>query len=259
MLVIAENLNTRNGLFMEALRNRDAKAVESLAVTLAERGADLINIQCSSDGAGDEETLPWVAGIVQEATELPLCLDSRNADALEKTVPLCTEPPIINYLSADEEPDRILSLVNKHRAYLVLRALKGVVPSSLEAKLLIIEDLIEKANAADIPNERLFVDPSVVHMGKGMGQEHLLNTHECIITLNEMVDPPINTIAWISNISTGMPKAVKSQVNSSFLTYLAGAGLDAAMLDVMDDGMLKTTYLIQSFRDETVFTPADLA
>jgi len=137
--------------------------------------------------------------------------------------------------------------------------LKGTVPTTLEAKLLILEDLIERANAADIPNERLFADPSVVHMGKGMGQEHLLNTHECIRALVEMVDPPINTIAWISNISTGLPKKVKSRVNSAFLFYLAGAGLDAAMVDITDDDVMKTVYLIRSFRDEVVFSPADIS
>ena len=71
---------------------------------------------------------------------------------------------------------------------------------------MIIEDLIEKANAADIPNERIFADPSVVHIGRGNGQEHLLNAHESIVVLNEMVDPPLNTAVWISNVTTGLPK-----------------------------------------------------
>lgn len=260
MLIIAENLNVRNKTYMDAVKSRDKKAIESIVKGLDGKGADLINIQCSLDGVGDEDVLPLVAEIVQKSTELPLCLDSRNTEALKKTITLCKEPPLINYLSADEKnADEILSLVNRFKANLIVRALRGTVPTSLEAKLLILEDLIEKANAADIPNERLFADPSVVHMGKGMGQEHLLNTHECIRALVEMVDPPINTVAWISNISTGLPKKVKSRVNSAFLFYLAGAGLDAAMVDVTDMEVMKTVYLIRSFRDEVVFSPADIS
>ncbi|BCB97106.1 methyltetrahydrofolate--corrinoid methyltransferase [Dissulfurispira thermophila] len=259
MIVIAENLNVRNKAYMEAVKNQDKKTIESLSKTLADKGADIINVQCSLDGIGDEETLPLVADIVQEAAKLPLCLDSRNTEALKKTLTVCKEPPLINYLSQDEEnTDEILSLVSRFKASLIIRALKGTVPTTLEAKLLILEDLIEKANAADIPNERLFADPSVVHIGGGIGQEHLLNTHECIIALNEMVDPPINTIAWISNISTGMPKGVKSRINSAFLCYLSGAGLDAAMVDVNDAEIMKTVYLIRSFRDEIVFSSADI-
>jgi cobalamin-dependent methionine synthase I len=124
---------------------------------------------------------------------------------------------------------------------------------------MIIEDLIEKANAADIPNERLFADPSVVHIGKGMGQDHLLNAHEAIVVLNEMVDPPINTAVWISNVTTGLPKKIKSTVAASYLSYLAGAGLHSAMINVKDPEVMKAVYLIKAFRDEITFAPADIA
>ncbi len=260
MLVIAENLNTRNKAYMEAIKSRTKGVIESLAKSIVEKGADIINVQCSLDGNNDEENLPMVAEIVSSVTNIPLCLDSRNIDALKKTLPLCKEPPIINYLSADEKNyEEILSLVKSFRASLIIRALKGTVPTTLEAKLLILEDLIEKANASDIPNERLFADPSVVHIGRGMGQEHILNTHECIRALNEMVEPPINTVAWISNISTGLPKKIRSHVNAGLLCYLAGAGLDAAVIDVEDSEVMKTVYLIRSFRDEIIFSPADIS
>jgi cobalamin-dependent methionine synthase I len=260
MLVIADNLTTRNADYMAAVKKKDKKALEAMAKELASLGADMINIQVSTDGSGDEDLLPFVAEAVQQGSNLPLCLDSRNVKALKKTIPLCTEPPIVNYLSADEKnPDEILSLVRETKANLVIRALKGTVPATLEAKLMIIEDLVEKANAADVPNERLFADPSVVHIGKGMGQEHLMNAHESIVVLNEMVDPPINTAIWISNVTTGLPKKLKSVVASAYLSYLAGAGLHAALVNVKDPEVMKTVYLIKTFRDEITFAAGDLA
>ncbi len=258
MLVIADNLSVRNHAYMEAVKKKDKKAIGALAKELATLGADMINIQVSSDGSGDEDALPAVVEEVQKAAGLPLCLDSRNVQALRRAVPLCSEPPIINYLSADEKPDDLLSLVKETKASLIVRALKGTVPMTLEAKLMIIEDLIEKVNAADIPNERLFADPSVVHIGKGMGQEHLLNAHEAIVVLNEMVEPPINTAVWISNVTTGLPKNLKSTVASAYLSYLAGAGLHAAMINVKDSEIMKTVYLIKTFRDEITFAAGDL-
>src|SRR5512134_125607 len=248
MLVIADNLSIRNKAYMDALKKKDKKAVAAMAKELAAKGAELINVQVSSDGSGDEDALPFAAEAVQEGAGLPLCLDSRNVKALKKTVPLCKEPPIINYLSADEKnPEDILSLVRETKSSLILRALKGTVPTTLEAKLMIIEDLIEKANAADVPNERLFADPSVVHIAKGQGQEHILNAHESIIALNEMVDPPINTVVWVSNVTTGLPKKLKSTVAAAFLNYFAGAGLHAAFVDVKDEELMKAVYLIKSF------------
>jgi cobalamin-dependent methionine synthase I len=260
MLVIADNLSIRNKAYMDAVKKKDRKAIEAMAKELASKGAELINVQVSLDGVGDEDTLPMATEVVQQAVDLPLCLDSRNVKALRKAVPLCKEPPIINYLSADEKnPDEFFALVRETKSNLIIRALKGTVPTTLEAKLMIIEDLIEKANAADIPNERIFADPSVVHISKGMGQEHLLNAHECVIVLNEMVDPPINTAVWISNVTTGLPKNLKPIVASAYLCYLAGAGLHAAMVNVKDPEIMKAVYLIKSFRDEIIFSPADLA
>jgi len=260
MLVIADNLSVRNKAYMDAVKRKDKKEIGAMAKELAAKGAELINVQVSQDGVGDEDALPVATEAVQQATDLPLCLDSRNVKALRSAVPLCSEPPIINYLSADEKnPEEFFALVRETKSNLIIRALKGTVPTTLEAKLMIIEDLIEKANAADIPNERIFADPSVVHISKGMGQEHLLNAHECIVVLNELVDPPINTAVWISNVTTGLPKNLKPTVASAYLCYLAGAGLHAAMVNVMDPEIMKAVYLIKSFRDEIIFSPADLA
>jgi cobalamin-dependent methionine synthase I len=260
MLIIAENLGVRNKAFMEAVKKKNRTALEAMGKELAAAGADVINVQVSTDGMGDEDALAFAAEAVQQGSGLPLSLDSRNVAALKKTVPHCTEPPIINYLSADEKnADELLALVRETKSNLVIRALKGTVPSTLEAKIMIIEDLIERANAADIPNERLFADPSVVHISKGMGQEHLLNAHESIVVLNEMVDPPLNTAIWISNITTGLPKNLKSMVASTYLSYLAGAGLSAAMVNVKDADIMKTVYLIKTFRDEITFAEGDLA
>lgn len=261
MIVIAENLNTRNKTYMEAVRKRDLTTISQLSKELSNAGAEVINVQCSLDGNGDAETLPVVAEIVDRATGLPLSLDSRNIEALEKAIPLCNKSPMINFVSATEPVERkeLLSLVADKKASLVIRASKGIVPTSIEAKLQIIEELLEEANAADIPNGRLFADPSIVHIGRGTGQTHLVNSHKCILALKEMVEPPINTIAWICNVSTGMPRLLQSRVNSTFLSYLSGAGLDAVMVDVLDPEMKKTIYLIKSFRDEIIFSPADIS
>ena len=75
MLIIADNLNTRNAAYREAVKKRDRKAIETMAKELAAKGADVINIQCSVDGIGDEDILPLVTEVVQQAAALPLCLD----------------------------------------------------------------------------------------------------------------------------------------------------------------------------------------
>ncbi|MCI0480641.1 MAG: hypothetical protein L0213_03525, partial [Candidatus Dadabacteria bacterium] len=106
---------------------------------------------------------------------------------------------------------------------------------------------------------RLYADPSLVHMIGGMGQKNLANSYACIKILTDLIEPPVNTIAWTGNIALGIRKPLKKTIEASLLLYLAGAGLDAAMLDILDDSVRGAIYLIKSFRDEIIFTGADLA
>jgi 5-methyltetrahydrofolate corrinoid/iron sulfur protein methyltransferase len=259
MIVIADNLNMRNKIYMEALKGRRRDALSEFVEGIAY--ADMINVQCSLDGAGDEQTLPWAVGIISEMVEKDICLDSRNMTALKNSIPLCKKPPLINYVSATEpeEKEELFQLIADKGASLVIRATRATPPSSLEAKLQIIEDLLEMANYVDIPNERIFADPSLVHIGRGVGQKHIANSTECVRLLKDLVEPPINTIAWISNVSVGMPIALRKRVEAAFLCYFAGAGLDAAMVDVLDEHLKKSIYLIKAFKDEIIFSPADIA
>jgi cobalamin-dependent methionine synthase I len=261
MIVIAENLNTRNKTYMNAVKKKDKKTLKELMKKLEDAGAEFINLQCSLDGADDENTLPLVTEVLCSTVDCGISFDSRNVQALKKALKICKRPSLINYLS-DNEPDdqdALLSLVASTDTSLVIRASKGIIPTSLEAKLQIIEDLLEISNEADIPNERLFADPSLVHIGRGMGQRNLSNSYECVKVLKDLVQPPLNTIVWISNVSTGLPKTLRKPLEATFLSYMAGAGLDAAMVDVLDRHLQKTLYLIKSFRDEIVFSKTDIA
>lgn len=260
MIVIAENLNTRNKTYMNALKKRDKKALKELLKKLDDAGTDMVNLQCSLDGTDDENTLPWITEVLCNTIDCGISFDSRNIKALQQVLRICKRPVMINYLSDNEPADQeaLLSLVANSDASLVIRASKGTIPTSLEGKLQIIEDLIEMANEADIPNERLFADPSIVHMGSGMGQRQLLNSYECVKVIKDLVQPPLNTIAWISNVSSGLPKTVRKKLEATFLTYMAGAGLDAAMVDVLDKNINRALYLIKSFRDEIIFTKTEM-
>src|SRR4030043_492265 len=171
MIVIAENLNTRNRVYMDAVSSRDRKTLTEIIKKLINAGPDMINLQCSLDGAGDEDILPWVTEILCDVTDAGVSLDSRNIQAIKKALPLCKKPPLINFISETEPEDQetLLSLVSNSGASLVIRVLK------------------------------------------------------------ELIEPPVNTIAWISNVSTGLPKLLRKPLEATFLSYMAGAGLDAAL------------------------------
>ena len=74
MIVIAENLNTRNKTFMNAVKKKDKKALKELLKKLDNAGADIINLQCSLDGIDDENTLPWVTEVLCNSVKCGISL-----------------------------------------------------------------------------------------------------------------------------------------------------------------------------------------
>lgn len=259
-MIIAENLNVRNGRYMNALRKFSPEVIQQLAGELIDAGADALNIQTSVDGMGDEVPLPKVAAAISQAYNTQLVLDTTNLEALRLAIPLCKVPPLINHISVGaKNTDEIIELCRKNRCRLILRAMKnGIIPASLDDRLQAIETLIEKANDAGISNEYLLADPSIVHLGRGMGQEYVRTYRDFVEALQELVDPPIGTISWISNVSTGLPRDVWARINSIFLAYLAGAGLKAALVDVLDPEMADTVYLLRVFSNEVVFSASEM-
>jgi len=260
MLIIAENLNTRNTSYMQAVKDADEKAIAKMAEELIEAGAEMLNIQTSLDGSIDEDYLPKVVKTISQLHDINICIDTRNIQALRKSIEFCRKPPLINYLSLEEKDiaKEIFKICRETGASLVIRALRGIIPVSFEGKLQCLEELIEMANAEDIPNERLFADPSVVHISRGSGQDHLTSTRDTIDALKTIVEPPINTIAWIGNVATGLSRQLRDYVSAVFLLYLAGAGLDAAMVDILSSEIKRAIYMIKTFRNEIVFTPQDI-
>lgn len=85
MIAIADNLNTRNKTYMESIRIKDRKSIAGMLKKLKDSGADMINLQCSLDGSGDEDNLSWITEIASEITE-SVSLDSRNTSALKKAL-----------------------------------------------------------------------------------------------------------------------------------------------------------------------------
>jgi cobalamin-dependent methionine synthase I len=247
MKVISQNLGFRNKDFLKAARNGDKATMSVMAEVLKKAGADIINIGLSLDGDGDEKFMEAAVVAVQRAG-LPLSIDSRNPKAQQIAAKVAEVPLIVNYLCAEDsrakEMDEILTVAASGKSDLVLYALRKGTPADADERLQIIESLIEKANAAGIPSERLIVDPVILHLGGGIGQEHAVAVQETLYGIRELVEPPIRTTCWLSNISAGAPKELRTAINNTYLAVLAGLWLWSAYVDVMDKHTMRTVRLI---------------
>jgi len=110
-----------------------------------------------------------------------------------------------------------------------------------------------------IPNERLIIDPVIMHIGGGTGQDNAVAVRQTLYGLNELIDPPVRTTCWLSNISMGAPHALRPHINATYLSMLAGHGLWAAYMDVFEAETMRAVRLIRALNNEAVFTMLDAA
>ena len=185
MKVISQNLGFKNKDFLKAARNGDKATMSVMAEVMKKAGADILNISFSLDGDGDEKYMEQAVVAAQRAG-LPLSIDSRNPKAQLAAVKAAEVPVIINYVCAEEsrrkEMDEIIGIAADNKTDLVLYALRKGTPADADERLEIIQSLIEKANAAGIPSERLIVDPVILHIGGGIGQEHAVAVQETLFS-----------------------------------------------------------------------------
>ena len=263
MQVIANNLNFRNKKFLQMAHSGDRAGLAAMADALKRAGADILNISISLDGDEDER---YMSGVVEAAGDagMPLSIDSRNPNALRAAIKAAKTPVIANYVSADPSRaaamDEILGIAAENGTDLVLYAWRKGTPHNADERLQIISELIERAGNAGVPAERLIIDPVIVHLAGGTGQEEqALAVQEALYGLNELVDPPVRTTCWLSNISAGAPGDIRPAINDTFLAMLAGLRLWSAYLDVTNKETMRTIRLIRALKNEALYCQADAA
>ncbi|HEX9109812.1 MAG TPA: dihydropteroate synthase, partial [Longimicrobiales bacterium] len=163
MLIIGELINCTRKRIGAAAEARDATVIADVARRQAQAGAHMIDVNGGLPGQ-EPETLRWLVEVVQDAVELPLCLDSSDPDAIAGALPLCRRTPLVS--SITEEPDRfdrLLPLLLEHGAPVVALALGSEgTPTGVQDRVDNAARLVDRLTAAGVPLERIFADPCVV-------------------------------------------------------------------------------------------------
>ena len=105
MLIVAERVNASRKAIRAALEKLDAAAIANEVRIQADAGAHYIDVNGGTFPGREAELLCWLVDTAQEVTELPLCLDSPDPDALAAALARVNGArPMIN--SINLEPER---------------------------------------------------------------------------------------------------------------------------------------------------------
>ena len=116
--IIGERINpTGRKVFAEELRGGDLSTVTADAIAQTEAGADMLDVNAGIPLVDEAELLQNMLQVVQNATDLPICIDSSVIEALEAGLAVYEGKALVNSVTGeDERLEEILPLVAKHGA-----------------------------------------------------------------------------------------------------------------------------------------------
>jgi 5-methyltetrahydrofolate--homocysteine methyltransferase len=249
MIIVGEQINTSRKSIAEAVEKRDTSFIVKVAREQAEAGAHYIDVNAGTFLERETECLCWLVETIQSELALPLCLDSPNPAALAEAIKRHKGEPIINSISLETERfQALLPVVNSQPCRIVALCMAEMaMPTTVEDRLQVGAELIDRLTDAGIPLEKIYVDPLIqpISVDTQMGLAALGAISRI---MNDF--PGVNTICGLSNISFGLPS--RRLINRNFLSLCLSHGLSAVILDPMDKQLMATLLSVEMLlnRDE---------
>jgi 5-methyltetrahydrofolate--homocysteine methyltransferase len=243
MIIIGEKLNGSIPSVAKAIVEKNEEFIRDLARKQAEAGADFIDICASVPEVRELKVLEWMIGLVQDACDTPICIDSPSVKACAGAMQFCKKPGLINSVSGEgDKVDTIFPLIanNEWECIALLSDDKGI-PRTAERRVQIFMDIMKKADEHKISADRLHIDPLI---------ETLCASENGIATITETIKkvkelyPEIHVTGGTSNISFNLP--ARKYINQAFIILAMDVGMDSAILDPLNKDMMGLLYATEA-------------
>ena len=242
MIIVGEKINTSRKSIEEAVEKRDTAFIARIAREQVEAGANYIDVNAGTFVGEEANCLCWLVETVQNEVNLPLSLDSPDPQALFQAMKCHRGEPMINSISLEEDRFQALLpvITSQSCSVVALCMAKTSMPVTVEERVQVGSELIEKLTNQGIPLEKIYVDPLVqpVSVDTNMGTATLGAIDKIMASF-----PGVNTICGLSNISFGLPE--RRLINRNFLALCISYGLSAAIMDPTDLQLMSTLLTIE--------------
>jgi 5-methyltetrahydrofolate--homocysteine methyltransferase len=251
VIIIGEKINGTRKAVAAAIQERNADFISELAKSQAQAGSSYLDVNAGTAPEREPEDMVWLVKTVQAAVDTPLCLDSANPAALKAGLEVVDQKPMINSLSGEKDRiEGVLPLALEYKTNLIVLALDDTVgiPETSEGRMEIVRKLATMALDGGLSEDQLFVDPLVTAISTGT--KNALTTFDTIKQIKEAY-PSAHITSGLSNISFGMP--LRSLINRTFMAMCIAVGLDSAIANPNDRGLMEVVMTAEMLMDKDRF------
>lgn len=232
---IAESINIMGNRSGSAMKARNQGPVQEMAKEETAAGASYLDLNIGPARKDGTELLPWVVETVQAATDLPLCLDTTNTDAMAAGFKVVANKTgaIMNSISAQPERMEKLIPVAAETGCNVIALLWGPegMPRDSAERAAMSVDLMMALAEAGIANEKMLFDPIATPIT--LGPDQIQAGLEFLSMLPDIA-PGAGSTVGLSNVSNGVADHLRKYLDRTYLIMLMKYGISTAIVNSYD-------------------------
>jgi 5-methyltetrahydrofolate--homocysteine methyltransferase len=230
-VVIGERINPTGRKKLQAeLEAHIFNIVQHDASAQVLAGAAILDVNAGVPDGDEPRLIAETIRAVMAVTDVPLCIDTADPDALEAALKIYEGKALINSVNGETRSlENMLPLVKEHGAAVIGLCMDDDgIPTTAEKRLAVASKIIERAAKLGIPASDVVIDPLVLTVSvDGNAAALTLKTTELIVK-----EFGVNITMGASNVSFGMPD--RSAINATFMAMAIQAGLTCPITNPLD-------------------------
>lgn len=196
------------------------------------QGGDFLDLNVDEFSTNLDERIgliKWAGKIVQDASKLPLSVDSSNIEIIEAGLSVCDSSrgkPMVNSVSLERK--EAIALAKKAGAVVIAGATgENSMPNTVDERVANCESLMKILKSEGFKEADVYFDPLVfpISVDKTNGMAII----DTVKALRKMYGKDIHFAPGLSNISYGLPK--RPLINTVFSYVCAKEGMDGGIVD----------------------------
>ncbi len=235
VLAIAESINIMGKRSGTAMKERNAGPIQEMAKEESAAGASYLDLNIGPARKDGTELMPWVVQTVEAVTQVPLCLDTTNAEAMAAGFKALKnkDAAIMNSISAQPERMEKLIPVAAEAGCNVIALLWGPegMPRDSNERAAMAVDLMMALTEAGVPNEKMLFDPIATPITLGADQ---INSGLEFLSMLADIAPGAGSTVGLSNVSNGVAEHLRKYLDRTYLIMLMKYGLSTAIVNSYD-------------------------
>ena len=234
-IIIGERINpTGKKKLKVALTEGDVAYVLREAISQAEVGAHVLDVNVGVPGLDEPAVLDATVQAVQSVTDLPLQIDTSDPKALKRALRHYNGKALVNSVNGKEESMAcVLPLVAQYGGVVVALTLdEAGIPPTADGRLAIAKRILARGAEYGLAPSDFVIDVLCLAVSADASSANIIL--ETMRRVREELG--CRTCLGVSNISFGLP--ARPLLNASFYTMALAAGLSAGIVNPLSADMM---------------------